>query len=48
MICIERDKAYLQAFYQARTSEEKAEVLDKYAQEVLDMTADVNANDDPQ
>jgi hypothetical protein len=48
MICIARDKAYLRAFYQARTSEEKAEVLDKYAQEVLDMTADVNVNDDPQ
>jgi hypothetical protein len=31
MICIARDKAYLRAFYQARTSEEKAEVLDKYA-----------------
>ncbi len=31
MICIARDKAYLWAFYQARTSEEKAEFLDKYA-----------------
>jgi hypothetical protein len=31
MICIARDKAYLWAFYQARTFEEKAEVLDKYA-----------------
>ncbi len=31
MICIARDKAYLRAFYQARTSEEKTEVLDKYA-----------------
>jgi hypothetical protein len=31
MICIAGDKAYLWAFYQARTSEEKAEVLDKYA-----------------
>ncbi len=41
-------KAYLQAFYQARTSEKKAEVLDKYTQENLDMTADVNVNDDPQ
>ena len=48
MICIARDKVYLRAFYQARTFEEKAEVLDKYAQEVLDMTADVNINDDPQ
>ncbi len=48
MICIARDKVYLRAFYQARTSEEKAEVLDKYAGEDLDMTADVNVNDDPQ
>ncbi len=31
MICIARDKAYLRAFYQAKTSEEKAEILDKYA-----------------
>jgi hypothetical protein len=43
-----RGKAYLRAFYQARTSEEKAEVLDKYAQENLDMTVNVNANDDSQ
>jgi hypothetical protein len=48
MICIARDKAYLRAFYQERTSEEKAEVLDKYAQKVLHMTGDVNVNDDPQ
>jgi hypothetical protein len=31
MIRIARGKAYLRAFYQGRTSEEKAEVLDKYA-----------------
>ncbi len=48
IIGIARGKAYLWAFYQARTSEEKAEVLDKYAQENLDMTMDVNVNDDPQ
>jgi hypothetical protein len=48
MICIARDKAYLWAFYQARTFEEKAEVLHQYNQEVLDMTADVNVNDDLQ
>ncbi len=48
MICIARDKAYLRAFYQARTFKEKAEVLDKYAQEVMDMMADKNVNDDPQ
>ncbi len=48
IIGIARGKAYLRAFYQARTSEEKAEVLDKYAQENLDMMVDVNVNDDPQ
>jgi hypothetical protein len=48
MTCIARDKAYLRAYYQARTTEEKAAVFDKYAQKVLDMTADVNVNDDPQ
>ncbi len=42
IIGITRGQAYLQAFYQARTSEGKGEVLDKYAQENLDMTADVN------
>ncbi len=45
---IARGKSYLRAFYQARTSEEKAEVLDKYAQENLDMMANVNVNVDPQ
>ena len=48
IIGIARGKAYLRAFYQARTFEEKAEVLDKYAQDNLDMTADVNVNDVPQ
>ncbi len=48
IIGIARGKAYLWAFYQARTSEKKAEVLDKYAQKNLDMTADVNVNDNPQ
>ncbi len=44
MIGIARGKAYLWVFYQARTSEGKGEVLDKYAQENLDMAADVNVN----
>jgi hypothetical protein len=48
MICIARDKAYLLAVYQARTVEEKAEVLDQYAREILDMMVDVNVNDGPQ
>ncbi len=48
IIGIAQDKAYLRAFYQASTPEEKAEVLDKYAQENLDMTADVHVDDDPE
>jgi hypothetical protein len=48
MICIARYRVYLWAFYQARTTEEKADILNQYAWEVLDMTADVNVNDDPQ
>ena len=47
IIGIARDKAYLREFYQARTPEEKADVLDKYAQENLDMAADVHIDDDP-
>ncbi len=48
IIGIARDKAYLRAFYQASTSEEKTEVLNKFAQENLDMTADVHVDDDPE
>ncbi len=48
IIGIARGKAYLRAFYQARFSEGIGEVLNKYVQEKLDMTADVNVNDDPQ
>ena len=47
IIGISRDKAYLQEFYQAKTPEEKSDVLDKYAHENLDMTADVSIDDDP-
>ncbi len=32
--------------YHAKTAEDKADVVDKYAQEYLDMTADVNINND--
>jgi hypothetical protein len=38
--------AYLQDFYHATTAEDKASVVNKYAQEHLDMTANVNINDD--
>jgi hypothetical protein len=40
--------AYLQDFYHATTAEDKASVIDKYAREHLDMTADVNINNDKQ
>jgi hypothetical protein len=40
--------AYLQDFYHARTAEDKAAVVDKYVEEHLDMTTNVNINDDKQ
>jgi len=40
--------AYLQDFFHAKTTEDKAAVVNKYAREHLDMTADVNINDDKQ
>ena len=46
IIGIASDKAYLRDFYHASTNEEKADVLEKYARETLDMTADVKINDD--
>ena len=46
MLGIEKNKAYLQDFYKAESMEDKAAVVDKYAREKLDMTADVNIKDD--
>jgi hypothetical protein len=46
IVAIANDMAYLQDFYHAKTAEDKAAVVDKYAWEHLDMTADVNINDD--
>ncbi len=43
-----RHGLYLHDFYHAKTAEDKAAVVDKYAQEHLDMTADVDINDDKQ
>jgi hypothetical protein len=48
IVAIAKDMAYLQDFYHATTAEDKASVVDKYAQEHLDMTADVNINNDKQ
>ncbi len=48
IVAIAKDMAYLQDFYHVKTAEDKAAVVDKYAQERLDMTANVNINDDKQ
>ncbi len=48
IVAIAKDMAYLQDFYHAKTAEDKASVVDKYSREHLDMTADVNINDDKQ
>jgi hypothetical protein len=40
--------AYLQVFFHTKTTEDKAAVVNKYTQERLDMTADVDINDDKQ
>ena len=46
---IAKDRAYLDKFYRAKTMDEKALVMDEYAREHLDMTADVaiDHDDDP-
>ena len=46
MLGIAKNKAYLKDFYKAKSMEDKAAVVDKYAREKLDMTADVNIKDD--
>ncbi len=48
IVAIAKDMAYLQDFYHAKTAEDKAAVVDKYAREYLDMTADVDINNDKQ
>jgi hypothetical protein len=46
IVAIANDMAYLQDFFHAKTTENKAAVVNRYAQEHLDMTADVKINDD--
>ena len=46
MLGIAKNKAYLTDFYKARSLEDKAAVVDKYAREKLNMTANVNIKDD--
>jgi len=46
IIALAKDRAYLDDFYRAKTLGEKPIVLEKYAKEHLDMTADVNIGND--
>ena len=46
MLGIAKNKAYLKDFYKAQSLEDKAAVVDKYAREKLDTTADANIKDD--
>ncbi len=48
IVAIANDMAYLQDFFHTKATEDKAAVVNKYAREHLDMTADVNINDDKQ
>lgn len=47
LLAIAEDQAYLADYYKAKSKCEKAEVVAEYAERVLDMTADVEVNDDP-
>ncbi len=44
IVAIAKNKAYLQEFYNASSFHQKAEVLNNYAIDHLDMTADVKVN----
>jgi hypothetical protein len=48
IVAIANDMAYLQDYFHAKTTEDKAAVVNKYAREHLDMTAVVDINDDEQ
>lgn len=45
LVAIAKDRAYLDAFYRAKSMEEKVAVVERYAKNNLDMTADVNIDD---
>ncbi len=47
IIGIASDNVYLWGFHSASTNKKKAAVLDNYAREILDMTADVIIDDNP-
>ena len=46
IIVIAKDRAYLDDFYRAKTMQEKEAVLEKYAKDHLDLSADVNIGHD--
>ncbi len=46
MLGVAKDKAYLNNLYKAKTMEDKAIVVDKYAREKLDMVAHINIKHD--
>ncbi len=48
IVAIAKDMAYLQDFFHAKTTEDTAAIVNKYAREHLDMTADVNIINDKQ
>lgn len=45
LLGIGKDKSYLYDFYRAKSEEEKAKVMEKYATNVLNMTADVDVDE---
>lgn len=46
LLGIGKNKSYLYDFYRAKTEEEKAKIMEKYATNVLDMTSDVAVDED--
>ena len=48
IVAIANDMAYLQDFFHAKTTEDKAAVVNKYTREHLGMTADVDISNDKQ
>lgn len=47
LLCIGKNQSYLKDYHDAKTEAKKTQVLNQYATEILDMTADVDVNDDP-
>lgn len=45
LLGIGRDKSYLLKFYKAKSEDEKVNVMEQYAEKVLNMTADVSVNE---